>query len=171
MACRTMLDDDGRPIAIVCTGRERERACSSCGTRTRDGVLCDFPTKTKAGLPRTCDRFCCRKCAVHVGEDLDHCPPHARAAAEPSPAPASVSLGPTVRCKGCGRAIVWKLTVKGKKMPLDPESVPDGNIVINPSDLVVVLDRERIAALEARADRARWPRFVSHFATCTQRER
>lgn len=159
MACRVVPG-----VGFVCGPRERARPCSSCGVRTRAGVLCDAPTQGG-----TCDRFCCVKCAVHVGTDSDLCPAHARAETAPAPGPTPASLTPTTPCSGCGAPIAWRLTVKGKKMPVDPDPVPDGNIVLNRGGLVVVLDRERMAKLEARTDRERWPRFVSHFVTCPHR--
>lgn len=81
-----------------------------------------------------------------------------------------MSLAPTKPCAGCGLAIAWRLTRKGAKIPLDPEPVSTGNVILDRQGLAVVLDRERIKVLEARADRDRWPRYVSHFATCPNRD-
>lgn len=73
--------------AIVCTSGRPRRKCSACKDRRAD-LLCDFPTPTrKSG---TCDRPLCGKCAVHVGEDRDHCPSHATA--EPAVLPAQGRL-------------------------------------------------------------------------------
>lgn len=81
-----------------------------------------------------------------------------------------MTLTPTKPCAGCGLAIAWRLTRKGAKIPLDPEPVPTGNVILDRQGLAVVLDRERLKVLEARADRERWPRYVSHFATCPNRD-
>ncbi len=80
-------------------------------------------------------------------------------------------LWPTVPCSGCGIHIAWRFTPKGAKLPLDPDPVPTGNVVINRSGIAVVLDRERLKKLEAREDRDRWPLYVSHFATCVNSDR
>lgn len=58
-------------------------------------------------------------------------------------------------CSTCGKPIVWMRTKKTRKpIPLDPEQVLGGNIVIE-DGLARVLGRdpERVA-------------FVSHFFTC-----
>lgn len=74
---RTIYDDQGRPIGIAC-GRRNRRSCSTPGCTGDATIQCDFPV-TRKGKPATCDRWCCRSCAVNVGKDLDHCPVHARA--------------------------------------------------------------------------------------------
>jgi len=79
--CRTIVDADGRPVAIACS-RGPHKACATPGCRNHADKQCDFPV-TRSGRPGTCDRFICSKCAVRVGPDLDHCPPHARAKAAP----------------------------------------------------------------------------------------
>jgi hypothetical protein len=83
MACRGVRGqlDDGTPFVAITCSRERPRACSSCGAHVRVGVLCDAPV-TRKGKAGTCDRFCCRKCAVNVGPNRDYCAPHARVRAD-----------------------------------------------------------------------------------------
>lgn len=62
------------------------------------------------------------------------------------------------RCRSCGAPIWWAVTEKGGRMPLDPDPVPDGNVVINNYGVAVVITP------------GDWThdgqRYVAHFATC-----
>ena len=58
----------------------------------------------------------------------------------------------TSACRGCGKKIVWGMTVEGKKIPLDAVA-PTYRIVPN------VDWGDRIVRSEA---------MVSHFATCSK---
>lgn len=59
--------------AIVCFSGKRPKApdCMACGGRST--LQCDYPI---LGGRKTCDRYLCRGCAVHVGPDRDYCPHH-----------------------------------------------------------------------------------------------
>jgi hypothetical protein len=76
--CRTVIDGNGRELAIACSRGERHR-CSTPGCQNDGTKQCDFPVK-RNGKPGTCDRYICQKCAMRVGPDLDYCGPHARQA-------------------------------------------------------------------------------------------
>ncbi len=80
----TLYDDKGNPIGIAC-GRRDRRSCSTPGCRNDATIQCDFPVTKRNGKAGTCDRWCCRACAVSVGPDRDHCGAHARAAKEGQP--------------------------------------------------------------------------------------
>lgn len=69
-----------------------------------------------------------------------------------------------MECRSCGAPVTWTLTVKGKRIPLNPEPVPDGNIV------PVIIDGERRARVVTEANPAPdgVQRFKSHYATCPQ---
>jgi len=84
MPCQTVKLANGE-TAIVCTGRRRQRKCA-CGNPAT--LECDFPTPHKAS--GTCDKPLCKRCAVRVGPNLDHCPDHPR---EQSAPPAQFVLG------------------------------------------------------------------------------
>lgn len=71
MPCKTVKIGDR--AAIVCSRRKYNRPrCSACGGKGVS-VRCDFPIEE-----RTCDKWLCRRCAVKVGDDRDHCPDHPR---------------------------------------------------------------------------------------------
>lgn len=66
------------------------------------------------------------------------------------------------RCRSCQAPIRWAVTEAGKRIPVDVEPTPDGNMllslddppvaaVVRPGELQLVDDGQR---------------FVSHFATC-----
>lgn len=63
----------------------------------------------------------------------------------------------TDTCRSCGASIFWALTFKGKRMPIDSEMVPDGNIVV-----------EDGVAYVQTADTAQLLAYKSHYATCPQ---
>lgn len=68
----------------------------------------------------------------------------------------------TATCAGCGAPIRWVITMGEKRMPIDPETHEDGNVVPRtlPDGRVraQVLTGERLPAQE--------PAYRSHFVTC-----
>ncbi|MEA2702898.1 MAG: hypothetical protein QOD63_843 [Actinomycetota bacterium] len=90
----------------------------------------------------------------------------------------AVQVGGSPRCRACAAAIWFGLTVKGRRMPIDPAPAEDGNVVI---DADVVL--HALADLDARtlphvrvlgkgeAVDPDVPRYRSHFSTCPAAER
>jgi hypothetical protein len=60
-------------------------------------------------------------------------------------------------CKSCNAAILWAETPNGKRMPLDAQPVPNGNIVLVDGKATV------IGHGETRDGREAW---LSHWATC-----
>lgn len=76
------------------------------------------------------------------------------------------------RCRSCGQRIVWVWTEAGKRMPVDPDPVQDGNVrslrgdgQLFESALVEVVPRDSGDTLFGAVTE---PRYVSHFATCPQ---
>lgn len=61
-------------------------------------------------------------------------------------------------CRGCGKLIVWVVMESGKRMPVDPNPSPIGNIVCTKG----VGKQVPTPAEDAR---------LSHFATCPQADR
>lgn len=67
---------------------------------------------------------------------------------------------PTV-CTGCSAPIRWVLTVGGKRMPLDPDPHPDGNVIRVEHDGLIrarVLTGDELPAQE--------PAWRAHWVTC-----
>jgi hypothetical protein len=63
---------------------------------------------------------------------------------------------------GCGAPMAWfKSEASRAPMPLDPDPVPDGNIVIR-NGLAVVVGNDLMAPTANEGE----PRYKSHFATC-----
>ena len=80
-------------------------------------------------------------------------------------------LGRTAKCRGCGAEIAFIKTVKGKTMPVDPESVyfiPAGG-----PNTYVMMDGSIQRGREPRQEDAEAVRigYRSHFATCPQADR
>ena len=73
-------------------------------------------------------------------------------------------------CLSCGAAVVWTVTHKGRRMPVDAEPVEDGNIRLRRDGDRVVAEYpgKEHPGLFDEDDRAR---HVSHFATCPQAQR
>jgi len=66
------------------------------------------------------------------------------------------------RCRACQAVIRWAKSDKtGKPIPMDPEPVADGNIVVN---------RLGVAHVLHKGEEATVPTYVSHFATCPKRD-
>jgi len=61
----------------------------------------------------------------------------------------------TGECRSCHAPILWSMTPKGKRIPLDPEPVDRGNIDIGEDGIA------RVALVETGK-----MRHVSHFTTC-----
>lgn len=66
------------------------------------------------------------------------------------------------RCRSCQAEVIWVQT-GSKRMPVNAEPNPKGNVVVHSPDQVTVY-RDSAAALEAGADRSKL--YVSHFVTC-----
>lgn len=69
-------------------------------------------------------------------------------------------------CRGCGAKMRWaRNESSGKNIPLDPEPVPDGNLVLvrcDPSEPMTV----RALRKEDPDPDPSLPRYVAHFKTC-----
>ena len=71
-------------------------------------------------------------------------------------------------CRSCGAEILWTVTHKGRPMPVDAEPVEGGNIRLRHDDDGIVAEypgKEHPSLFEAPR-----PRYVSHFATCPERD-
>ena len=67
------------------------------------------------------------------------------------------------RCRGCHALIRWaKSETTGKPIPIDPEPVPAGNIVVT---------ARGIAHFLKKGEEPTVPTYVSHFSTCPARDR
>lgn len=79
-------------------------------------------------------------------------------------------------CKSCKAPIRWGRTDRGKGVPLDPEPVSDGNLLLDPDGGMVMLDGDPVAELPVRhLHKGEEPgpaavRYRSHFATCPDAE-
>jgi hypothetical protein len=65
-------------------------------------------------------------------------------------------------CLSCHQPVIWGITGAGKRIPLDPEPVAEGNLAIGPEE------PPQVRYLSKDGDQVRqseW-RGVSHFATC-----
>lgn len=73
------------------------------------------------------------------------------------------------KCRSCGAKIIWAVTEKGRRMPIDPQPVGRGNIQLRQQPplppLAVYLGQDTIAHLPpGQLERL----LTSHFATCPQ---
>jgi hypothetical protein len=95
----------------------------------------------------------------------------------------AVQVASSPRCRSCGAPIWFGLTAKGRKMPMDPTPVEDGNVVMDRLEQVMdqiagagpdgpgqALPHVRVLAKGEAVD-PDVPRYVSHFATCPASER
>jgi len=67
-------------------------------------------------------------------------------------------------CTSCGAAMVWVLTTKGNRMPLDPDPVDDGNVWV-----LMVKSGTPVVGVSLTADGVPpnvTERYVTHFVTC-----
>lgn len=68
-------------------------------------------------------------------------------------------------CRSCGAPVIWTVTHKGKRMPVDADPVENGNIKLRRDGDRVVAEYpgKEHPGLFDDADEAR---YLSHFATC-----
>lgn len=64
-------------------------------------------------------------------------------------------------CSACRQPIVWALTMKGKRIPLNPDPNEKGNLA-----LTRTVDGHLVAIFVAPSDFQISPRYTSHFANC-----
>lgn len=77
-------------------------------------------------------------------------------------------MKPPSECKKCGAEILWAETKRGKRMPVDAEPTPGGNVELHEfrGELLAHVHNARsIAAARQRAEL-----HTSHFQTCTHAE-
>lgn len=67
-----------------------------------------------------------------------------------------MSAGPSL-CRYCGAPILWARTTKGRRIPLDPDPTPRGNLTM--TDGLAETCRTPLADPLP-------PLYTSHFATC-----
>jgi hypothetical protein len=96
--------------------------------------------------------------------------------------PVVVTPGPA-RCSSCRRPIWYGLTINRKRMPMDPQPVEDGNVVMDWLEQVMdqlagadedgpgeALPHVRVLRKDEVVD-PDVPRYVSHFVTCPSAQR
>lgn len=77
----------------------------------------------------------------------------------------------TVPCKGCERPILWVETEKGARMPLDPEPVEAGRVIIRMGPQMGQ-ETAHAETAEETANRLKCPipagrvAYMPHHATC-----
>lgn len=64
-------------------------------------------------------------------------------------------------CLSCRKPVIWGITDAGKRIPVDPDPVADGNLAIGPENP----PRVRYLQKDDTTRPSEW-RGVSHFATC-----
>lgn len=72
---------------------------------------------------------------------------------------------PDTTCRSCHQPVRWVITnAKGRRMPLDPEPVPDGNVWIDHIEGGVPV--VEVALTHDDVPRSVALTYVSHFVTC-----
>lgn len=62
-------------------------------------------------------------------------------------------------CRSCGAEIIWTVTRKGKKMPVDAETTQHGKFLLQPSDV----KNTPLAVFVSEQEQYTGPRYTSHF--------
>lgn len=64
-------------------------------------------------------------------------------------------------CKSCNRPVIWCRTANAKKMPVDPDPAPNGNVEVTEVNgiYLATVHAQRPFGLDA-------PLHLSHFVTC-----
>lgn len=63
------------------------------------------------------------------------------------------------RCRSCRKPVLWAITQKGARIPVDPEPVPNGNIELRDDG------NGEIRSTTVKPDPS-VRKYVAHFATC-----
>jgi hypothetical protein len=74
----------------------------------------------------------------------------------------------TASCTACGATIIWAITSSGRRMPVDSQYSPLGNVVLEP----VKGKATPLARVLTKSEQ--WPeagRRLSHFSTCPHADR
>ena len=78
---------------------------------------------------------------------------------------------PIARCRSCGASIIWAITQRGVRIPLDAEPNPiKGNTMIDPETIIVnghAEEQWRARQVAPLLDGAQ-TRYMPHHATCPQ---
>jgi hypothetical protein len=71
-------------------------------------------------------------------------------------------------CKSCNEPVRWAIhATTGRRMPLDPEATPDGNIaVVGWDDTTGGMPTPIVKVNAPEGEPVTEYRYVSHFATC-----
>ena len=74
-------------------------------------------------------------------------------------------------CRSCGAPLLWALTERGRRIPLDRNPVPDGNIEIKETEDGPPISR--VVSGQGTLSPGLFPatRYKSHFATCPNAKR
>lgn len=72
-----------------------------------------------------------------------------------------VGVGDRGRCRSCHAEIVWAITTGGRRIPIDPGSVGNGNIALELIDGVLIATFSSAAPASAPS-----LLYVSHFVSC-----
>jgi hypothetical protein len=77
-----------------------------------------------------------------------------------------------LRCRSCDAPMFWAETVNGKRIPIDAVPVHDGNIRIiqRPNLIPLAVYQTQIETFKHWPKIASAETYVSHFATCPQRD-
>lgn len=67
-------------------------------------------------------------------------------------------------CRSCNAPITWLPTSAGRKMPVDEDPTPDGNIAVDELGVAHVLTTNDLVMARMMGE----PLYKSHFATCGQ---
>lgn len=81
--------------------------------------------------------------------------------------PAFERIDAMATCKFCGEEIIWTVTRKGKKMPVDAEPVSKGKFILDPENELGDVP----AVFIGDKDKYTGERYDSHFETCPARQR
>lgn len=71
-------------------------------------------------------------------------------------------------CASCQQDVLWAKTSQGKRMPIDPEPRPDGNLAVYRDHLGQLRTRVLSKGYEPESYERRG---ISHFATCPHADR
>ena len=69
------------------------------------------------------------------------------------------------KCRSCGAAVLWAMTRNAKRMPIDAQPVPEGNMVLT----LKAGPPQALLVEKFYADKHTEPgrnRYTSHFSTC-----